>query len=131
MLEVTSDSLASALSEEIHPDAVLMTDGLRAYNRVGETFSEHHIVRHDRDEYARTTYNGRRAGINRAEGFFSQLKGSIDGTFHHVSLQHLPRYLDEFDYRYSTRKMSDTQRMNHLMGRVAGRRLAYKQPRSA
>lgn len=40
--------------------------------------------------------------------------------------EHLPRYLAEFDYRYSTRKMTDTQRMNKLMGQVAGRRLSYR-----
>jgi hypothetical protein len=62
-------------------------------------------VNHSVGEYAKTTRNGRRAGVNHAEGFFGQLKGSIDGTFHHVSLEHLPRYLDEFDYRYSTRKL--------------------------
>jgi hypothetical protein len=33
----------------------------------------------------------------------------------------------EFDYRYSTRKASDTERMQALLGRqVAGRRLMYR-----
>lgn len=36
--------------------------------------------------------------------------------------QHLPRYLAEFDFRYSTRKMSDTNRMEQLVGQTAGRR---------
>jgi hypothetical protein len=54
------------------------------------------------------------------------LKRSIDGTHHHVSKEHLHRYLAEFDYRYSTRKLSDSARIDRLMGRVAGRRLSYK-----
>ena len=54
---------------------------------------------------------------NHAEGYFSQLKRSLDGTHHAVSQQHLPRYLAEFDYLYSTRKMSDTQQIARLMGR--------------
>ncbi|MGI8806523.1 MAG: transposase [Acidimicrobiales bacterium] len=45
-----------------------------------------------------------RAGLDMAEGLFSQLKRSLDGTHHHVSVQHLPRYLAEFDFRYTTRK---------------------------
>jgi hypothetical protein len=45
---------------------------------------------------------------SRAEGYFSQLKRSIHGTDHHVSAKHLARYLAEFDFRYSTRKESDT-----------------------
>jgi hypothetical protein len=32
---------------------------------------------------------------NVAENHFSQLKRSIDGTFHHVSREHLERYLTE------------------------------------
>ena len=36
---------------------------------------------------------------NHAEGYFSQLKRSIDGTHHHVSQEHLGRYLAEFDFR--------------------------------
>ena len=57
---------------------------------------------------------------NQAENFFSQLKRSLDGTHHHVNVEHLPRYLAEFDYRYSTRKLSDQARMERMMGQWAG-----------
>ena len=63
---------------------------------------------------------------NHAEGFFAQLKRSIDGTHHAVSTEHLHRYLAEFDFRYNTRKLSDSQRMERLLGQVAGRRLSYR-----
>lgn len=78
-------------------------------------------VNHSTGEYVRGD-----ASTNAAEGFFAQLKRSIDGTHHHVSKVHLPGYLTEFDFRYSTRKMSDTHRMHFLMGHVGGRRLTYK-----
>jgi len=55
---------------------------------------------------------------NQAENFFSQLKRSIDGTHHHVSVEHLGRYLAEFDFRYSTRGVSDTERMAMVGGQV-------------
>jgi hypothetical protein len=61
-----------------------------------------------------------------AESYFSQLKRSIDGTYHHVSKTHLQRYLDEFDFRYSTCKMADSQRLQRMVDQSAGRRLAYK-----
>lgn len=51
------------------------------------------------------------------------MKRSIDGTHHHVSVEHLPRYLAEFDFRYTTRKESDQERFGRLMGQVGGRRL--------
>ena len=64
--------------------------------------------------------------MNHAEGYFSQLKRSLDGTHRHVSREHLGRYLAEFDFRYSTRKVSDTARMERLVGQTAGRRLTYR-----
>lgn len=63
---------------------------------------------------------------NHAEGYFAQLKNSLTGTFHNVSVQHLPRYLAEFDYRWSTREMNDSARMEDIVGRVGGRRLSYE-----
>lgn len=55
----------------------------------------------------------------------SQLKRSLDGTHHHVSRKHLHRYLGEFDFRYSTRGLSDVERTALLALRLAGRRLSY------
>jgi hypothetical protein len=81
-------------------------------------------VNHLKGEYVKDG-----AGTNKAENFFSQLKRSIDGTHHHVSREHLPRYLAEFDYRYSTRKVSDQERFAMLMGQTSGRRLMYQATR--
>ena len=63
---------------------------------------------------------------NRGESYFAQLKRSIDGTHHHVSEDHLHRYLAEFDFRYSTCKMHDSPRLEPMVNRAAGRRLSYK-----
>jgi polyhydroxyalkanoate synthesis regulator phasin len=65
---------------------------------------------------------------NRAENFFSQLKRSIDGTHHHVSHEHLDRYLSEFTFRHTTRKSSDTERVSLLGQQVGGKRLTYRKP---
>ena len=37
------------------------------------------------------------------EGFWSQLKRSIDGTYHAVSPKYLQSYVDEFVFRYNLR----------------------------
>lgn len=66
------------------------------------------------------------AGTHAVEGFFSQLKRSIDGTHHGVSVEHLAMYLGEFDYRYSTRAMNDGERMRKLIDQTARRRLSYR-----
>jgi hypothetical protein len=41
-------------------------------------------------------------------------------------VEHLPRYLDQFDFMYSTRKLSDSARMERMIGQAGGRRLSYK-----
>ncbi len=117
---VRAETLKAALLQEVDlPATILHTDQAPTYTKVGWKAAEHHSVNHALGEYVRGNVT-----TNHAEGFFSQLKRSLDGTFHHVSVEHLPRYLAEFDYRFTTRKMSDSQRVDRLMGRV-GRRLTY------
>ncbi len=98
-----------------------MTDGWRAYQQVGPEFDAHQTVDHSAGEYVRDGWTA-----NAVEGYFSQLKRSINGTHHHVSTEHLPRYLAEFDYRYSTRGLTDDLRMRGLVQQTGGRRLSYK-----
>jgi transposase-like protein len=123
--DVTGDNLKHALSTHTDPKRThLHTDKHPAYPRLAADlrFAGHSAVDHGKGEYVRGA-----ASTNMAEGFFSQLKRSIDGTHHHVSREHLPRYLAEFDFRYSTRKMDDTKRTERMMGQVAGRRLTYRE----
>ncbi len=62
--------------------------------------------------------------------FISQLKRSLDGTYHHVSEQHLPRYLAELDYRYSNREIKDGERTVKATRKGAGKRLMHRDTRS-
>jgi len=79
-----------------------MTDASGVYTESGADFKSHETVDHSKSEYVRGL-----AHSNTVEGYFSQLKRSIDGTYHHVSEQHLHRYLSEFDYRYNNRRTAD------------------------
>jgi transposase-like protein len=118
---VDSHNLRAVLTEHVDiPESVLHTDSYRGYKVVGREFADHKTVNHKAREYVRDG-----AGTNPAESFFAQLKRSIDGTHHAVSREHLHRYLAEFDYRHTTRKMTDGERVEMLMGQV-GRRLSYK-----
>jgi transposase-like protein len=122
MNEVHADTLRAAITEQWDvPNTHLQTDGLAAYKSIGPDFASHGYVDHSSGEWVRGTIS-----TNVAENYFSQLKRSLDGTHHHVSKKHLGRYLAEFDFRYSTCKLTDTARMNRLMGQVAGRRLTYR-----
>ncbi len=120
--DVSGASLRKAMAEQIDfAGSHLHTDGWKAYKGIGQGFFSHQWVDHKSGEYVRGDVS-----TNMVEGYFSQLKRSLDGTHHRVSREHLGRYLAEFDFRYSTRKLDDDQRMHRLMGQVDGRRLTYK-----
>ncbi len=121
--DITGATLRDALVEQIDTStSTLHTDAATAYREVGEKFAGgHEWVDHHSAEYVRGDVTS-----NQAEGYFSQLKRSIDGTHHHVSTAHLHRYLAEFDYRYTTRKLSDSARLERMVDQAGGRRLSYK-----
>ena len=124
--DVTGHTLRKAIADQVDMSATeLHTDEGRGYVTFKDELAAHRTVNHSEDQYVR--FEGQTMiTTNSAEGYFSQLKRSIDGTHHHVSATHLPRYLAEFDFRYSTRKLTDTGRMQTLMGQTSGRRLSYR-----
>jgi len=121
---VKGENLRAILEQDVDPAQThLHTDAWHGYKRIGHAFASHSSVDHSIGEYVRGDIS-----TNQAETYFSQLKRSLDGTHHHVSVEHLPRYLAEFDFRFSTCKSTDTERMGQLVRNVAGRRLTYQQP---
>lgn len=120
--DVTGASLLPAIEEVMDPKRTwLYTDEHSGYRAIAKDMAGHEAVNHSAGEYTRGNVS-----TNLVEGFFSQLKRSIDGTHHHVSTEHLPRYLAEFDYRASTHFSTDSQRMRGLIDQTGGRRLTYK-----
>ena len=129
--DVTGHTLRKVIAEQAHVESShLVTDDAVGYRQFGHEFLSHEAVNHSAEEYVRYTDEGF-ISTNQVEGFFSQLKRSLDGTHHHVSPEHLHRYLAEFDFRYSTRRVSDAERMRRLVGQVGGRRLLYRASQSA
>ena len=43
----------------------------------------------------------------------------------HVSATHLKRYVGEFDFRYSNRGLTDTERASEALRGIEGKRLTY------
>lgn len=123
MKRVTGENIKKVLKEQVDPQATLMTDEYAVYTEPGTAFAKHETVAHGKGEYSRGE-----AHTNTVEGYFSQLKRSIDGTHHHVSERHLDRYLSEYDFRYSTRKVKDGERTEQVIRRAAGKRLRYEEP---
>jgi transposase-like protein len=119
---VSAKTLRPILEAQIHADSIVMSDD--GGSRVGREFARHQSVNHSIGEYVRGS-----AHTNTIEGYFSILKRGIVGTYHHVSPQHLRRYLAEFDFRYNERAalgVSDEARADRLVRGIVGKRLTYK-----
>lgn len=76
---------------------MVVTDQLAAYKSVAKTHN-HAVINHIR-EYVRGKIH-----TNTIENFWSLLKRGIMGSFHKVSIKHLPKYLAEFEYRFNNRE---------------------------
>ena len=123
---VTGKTLRPIIVKHVSRKSALMTDDAGQYRPIGVEFARHETVNHGIEEYVRGD-----AHSNTVEGYFSILKRGVIGTFHHISEAHLHRYLCEFDFRYSTRDLADTDRAEELLRGAKGKRLMYRQPAEA
>ncbi len=124
---VTQHNLGKILNECVSKKAVLNTDEHDAYKPAGKQFKAHQTVVHSRNEYSRRNADGSVFGINSCESFFSLLKRGVYGAWHHVSREHLPKYANEFAFRWNTRGQTDGERMESAIEMVTGKRLTYRQ----
>ncbi|MBI4234635.1 MAG: IS1595 family transposase, partial [Chloroflexi bacterium] len=101
-------------------NARLITDGHPAYRDIKHLLP-HDVIDHE-VEYVRGDVHTQ--GI---ENYWSLLKRGIYGVSHHVGEGYLPQYLNEFEFRFNRRKVSDAERFAALMGQTQGRLLWYCQ----
>ncbi len=92
----------------------LMTDEYMAYDLMKKEGYKHLRVNHGAKQYVKGV-----AHTNTIEGFWSQLKRSVNGTYHCVSPKYLQFYVNEFAYRYS--KRNSEQPLFYPMMKLAGR----------
>ena len=121
---VSARTLRPILVEQLDAATTLMTDDAGQYRHMHRDF-QHETVNHGIGEYVRGN-----AHTNTVESYFALLKRGITGTYHHVSPQHLKRYLAEFDFRYNERaalKVTDMERATKAVAGVVGKRVTYQQ----
>jgi transposase-like protein len=78
---------------------LVATDEHTGYAHLDAVGFPHETVAHSAGEYVRGKVH-----TNSIEGFWSLLKRGIVGTYHQVSKDYLPLYLNEFSYRHNNRK---------------------------
>jgi transposase-like protein len=120
-----SVDIHNALRTEIDPASILHTDGAKHYKL---HYLSHEAVDHNK-EFTREGKSGHTVHTNSVEGYFSIFKRGLVGTYQHMSEQHLPRYLAEFDFRMSHRAKlgySDDMRTDKALTGIKGKRLTYR-----
>jgi len=106
-------------------DSHLFTDSAQHYRRLGTEFLSHEMVDHGAGEYVRDET----IHTNTVEGTFSIFKRGMRGIYQHCAEKHLPRYLAEFDFRYSNRAklgVDDKARAERALKGIIGKRLTYR-----
>jgi transposase-like protein len=120
-------SVVQVLQKHVHPDSTLHTDGAQFYKLTGAV-AKHRSVNHAKKEYARRE-GETSVHVNTLEGFFSVFKRGMIGTYQAVSPSHLQRYVNEFDFRQSTRTalgVDDVSRAKIALQGFKGKRLTYE-----
>jgi transposase-like protein len=93
-----AESLEGPISEHVLPEATIFTDEWHSYRQIGRSYAGHHRIRHKANIYVDGNVH-----TQTIEGFFSNLKRGIAGTYHAVSHKWLQSYLNEYAWRYNRR----------------------------
>ena len=90
----------------------------------GMRHRSHWTVKHSANEYVRGM-----AHTNGIESFWSVLKRGLHGTYHHVSVKHLAKYVNEFSFRLNEGnvKRHTMTRLASLVKGAIGKRLTYEE----
>ena len=119
--DTRKETLEAVAKPIVDQSATIMTDGNPSYANLDDYFHGHHAVDHNK-EFVRALI----IHTNFAESYHSLLKRGLIGAFHHVSAEHLHRYVDEFSFRWNSRKESDGERTERAIRASEGKRLTYK-----
>jgi len=93
--------LVGKIMDRVSTDAeMVVSDELKSYSGLGKSY-RHEVINHIR-EWVRGNIH-----TNTMENFWSLFKRGLMGSFHKVSVKHLPRYLAEFTYRFNRREEQD------------------------
>ena len=119
--DTTKRTLEAVAKPIVDRSATIMTDGNPSYANLDDYFHGHHAVDHNK-EFVRAVI----IHTNFAESYHSLLKRGLIGAFHHVSAEHLHRYVDEFSFRWNSRTETDGERTERALRATNGKRLTYK-----
>lgn len=108
--KLTGKQLLNIIDKAVTKNITIMTDEFKGYKILDKNPERIHLVIDHSKEFVRGAIH-----TNNIENFWSLLKRGIIGSYHHISVKYMQRYVDEFSFRYSERKNKD------LFGLIMGR----------
>lgn len=117
-------TLVPMVRDNVKEGSNIYSDELPAYEILGKWFN-HEIVNHRKKQYV----NGK-VSTNSIESAWACLKRGLN-TYHWVSKKHLPKYVDEFAFRFNTRKYKEQDRFDLMLLSSVGKSLSYRELISA
>lgn len=122
--------LLPKINMNVKKGSTIVTDNYHAYKDLKNHFS-HKMVKHSAKEYVRNEVDAQgriafKVHTNSIEGFWSQVKRTINGTHHWISKKHINKYLAEMSFRYNTKMLSDNTRFVNFL-KTSFNKLTYKQ----
>lgn len=104
MLTIRKQTMAN-----VKPGSTIMGDGFQGYKALQKHYDVKCI------DHSKGWYVDGEVHTNTIEGFWSQLKKGLKGTYHQVSKQHLNNYLNEFVFKYNNRNLTMEQQIKQLL----------------
>lgn len=114
------ETLHGIINATVQKGATVYTDEHRSY--LGIAGYNHEAVCHSVGEYVRE-----QAHTNGVESFWALLKRGYYGIYHHMSVKHLHRYVNEFSFRHNTAQSGTMAFIDMTIQRMLDRRLTYKE----
>lgn len=120
-------TLRSVIDARVEQGATIHTDESLSYSGTDSLFFRHKTVNHSEGKYVRLDIDGD-VHVNGIESVWAVLKRGIYGTFHHISPNHVGRYVNEFAFRLNDGNVRrhTTKRLESLVAGFAKKRLTYK-----
>jgi transposase-like protein len=93
-------TLHGFIAETVGDDAeAIYTDEWPAYDGIADENTRHETVNHGKDEWVNGLVH-----TNTVESAWSLFDRAVLGSYHKLSVKHLPAYLDEFAFRFNNRE---------------------------
>ena len=115
-------TIQDIIFKHVEEDTTIYTDEHGSYDGLDEEGYEHDTVNHKEGEYVDGNVH-----TNSIEAVWAVFKRGLKGIYHHVSVKHLGRYVDEYAFR-----LNEGACDNHTMNRIAamllggqGKRLTF------